>query len=314
MTIFSQNKNRWSTKVSVLMATSLAFVGCKKAEEGAGGDKPKETKTEATQPAASEKKVADLVYVNWAEGIAYTHLAKAVLEDKMGYEVKLTAADVGPAYTAVAQGNKDAFMETWLPTLHKDYIDKFKDKVVDLGHVYEGTQSGLVVPEYVTISKISELNSKKGKFDGKIIGIDAGAGIMKTTDKVIKDYGLDFKLVQSSGPAMTAALKKAVDNNEWIVVTGWKPHWKFGRWKLKFLEQDADKMVWKPGNIHIMGRKDLEKDKPTLAAFLRKMKLSDKDLSNLMIAIKESGDGPEKAARAWMKANEAVVSVWVPAS
>lgn len=87
-------------------------------------------------------KSADLAYVNWAEGVAYTHLAKVILEEKMGYDVSITAADVGPAYTAVAQGSKDAFMETWLPVLHKDYVEKFKDEVVDLGMVFEGTQSG----------------------------------------------------------------------------------------------------------------------------------------------------------------------------
>jgi glycine betaine/proline transport system substrate-binding protein len=130
-------------------------------------------------------KKADLVYVNWAEGIAYTHLAKVVLEEKMGYDVTITAADVAPAYTAVATGNKDAFMETWLPVLHKDYIEKYQDSLIDLGHVYEGTQSGLVVPEYVTIDKISQLNDYKEKFNGVITGIDAGAGIMKTTEELI---------------------------------------------------------------------------------------------------------------------------------
>ncbi|MFW6348217.1 MAG: glycine betaine ABC transporter substrate-binding protein, partial [Cyclonatronaceae bacterium] len=66
----------------------------------------------------SADKTARLVYVNWAEGIAYTNLAKNVLEEKMGYEVEITTADVGPAYTSVAQGDYDAFMETWLPVLH----------------------------------------------------------------------------------------------------------------------------------------------------------------------------------------------------
>jgi len=169
------------------------------------------------------------------------------------------------------------------------------------------------VPSYVTIDKISQLNEVKDKFDGKITGIDAGAGIMKTTEQVIKDYKLDYKLIQSSGPAMTAALKKAVDSKEWIVVTGWKPHWKFGRWDLKFLEQDPDKVVWKPGNIHIMGRKNLEADKPELAAFLRNMKLSDEHLADLMIKIKDAGGKDvEAAAREWLKSNEQVAGAWIP--
>jgi glycine betaine/proline transport system substrate-binding protein len=259
------------------------------------------------------EKTADLVYVNWAEGIAYTNLAKVVLEDKMGYEVEITSADVGPAYTAIAQGDADAFMETWLPVLHADYYEQFEDDIVDLGTVYEGTRSGLVVPTYVDIDSISQLNSVRDQFDGEITGIDAGAGIMKTTNNVIEEYNLDFDLIQSSGPAMTSALQRAIDNEEWIVVTGWKPHWKFGRWDLKFLEQDEDKMLWETGNIHIMGRQDLSIEKPELANFLASMELSDPELADLMVAINESDEDNEVVARQWMKENEDVIEEWIPA-
>ena len=280
---------------------------------GCGQQQPAGEGEASMQPAGD--KTADLVYVNWAEGIAYTNLAKAVLEDKMGYEVTITSADAGPAYTAVAAGDKDAFMETWLPVLHKDYIDQYGDQVTDLGYVYEGTQSGLVVPTYVTIDKISQLNAHKEKFDGKITGIDAGAGIMKTTEgEVIPKYDLDLELVASSGPAMTAALKDAISKKEWIVVTGWRPHWMFGRWDLKFLEQDADKMVWKEGNIHIMGRKDIESDKPELAAFLKAMKFTDAQLGDLMLKVKESDADTIETCRTWMKNNPDVVNAWVEAA
>lgn len=262
----------------------------------------------------AEKKEANLTYVNWAEGVAYTNLAKVILEDKMNYKVEITAADVGPAYTAVAQGDQDAFMETWLPVLHKDYLEKYKEDLTDLGYVYEGTRSGLVVPKYVTIDKISEMNDHADKFAGKITGIDAGAGVMKTTEKVIEDYNLDFKLVASSGPAMTAALQDAIDNKEWIVVTGWKPHWKFGRWDLKFLKQDPGKMMWKKGNIHIMGKKNIEQDKPELAQFLKNMNFTDAQLADLMLKVKESDKDVEAVAKQWMKDHMDLVNSWIPKS
>lgn len=268
--------------------------------------------TACNQKSENESKTADLVYVNWAEGIAYTNLAKVVLEDKMGYEVEITSAGVGPAYTAVANGDADAFMETWLPTLHADYVEQYQDNITDLGTVYEGTRSGLVVPAYVEIDKISELNSVTDKFDGEITGIDAGAGIMKTTNEVIEDYNLDYELVQSSGPAMTSALKKAYENEEPIVVTGWKPHWMFGSFDLKFLEQDEDMMKWKTGSIHIMGRKDLREDKPELATFLSNMHLTDAELSDLMVQINESDKPEQEVAKEWLTNNEDVVADWIP--
>jgi len=290
-------RRRWSS-----LAIAIMLLGFLAACGGGGGD------DEATK---SEQKTADLVYVNWAEGVAYTHLAKVILEDELGYDVTITAADVAPAYAAVAQGDKDAFMETWLPVLHKDYVERFADQVVDLGHVYEGTQSGLVVPKYVTIDKISELNDHADRFDGQITGIDAGAGVMKTTEKVIDEYGLDLELLASSGPAMTAALQKAYNAEDWIVVTGWRPHWMFGRFDLKFLEQDPDKKVWGTGNIHIMGRADLEQDKPELAQFLRNYFFTDAQLSDLMIAMRDQDD-LEAVARQWAAAHPELVKSWLP--
>jgi len=296
-------------RLAVVALSLVALVGV----WGCGGNGEEQQEVAETQMhEAQEEKVANLVYVNWAEGIAYTNLAKAVLEEKAGYTVNITAADVGPAYTAVAQGDMDAFMETWLPVLHKDYIDKYADKVVDLGHVFEGTQSGLVVPAYVTIDKISQLNEHKDKFDGEIVGIDAGAGVMKTTDQLIDLYDLDYKLIASSGPAMTAALKDAIDNDEWIIVTGWKPHWKFARWDLKFLQQDPDKVMWKQGNIHIMGRKNLEEDKPELAQFLKNMFFTNTQLADLMLKVNQSDEDVSEVARQWMNDNPALVQSWLP--
>lgn len=257
-------------------------------------------------------KTANLVYVNWAEGIAYTHLAEVVLEEKMGYDVTITSADVAPAYTAVANGDKDAFMESWLPVLHKNYMDKYAEDLTDLGHVYKGTQSGLVVPAYVTIDSINQMNGVKERFDGKITGIDAGAGVMQTTEEVIETYNLDFELISSSGPAMTAALRSAVEDEDWIVVTGWKPHWMFGRWDLKFLKQDSDKMMWKAGNIHIMGRKNIEEDKPELAQFLKNMMFTDAQLADLMVKVEESDEDVSVVTRQWMQDNPDVINQWIP--
>lgn len=267
-----------------------------------------------------EEKTADLVYANWEEGIAYTHLAQAVLEDKMGYEVTITAADVAPGYAAVAQGDSDAFMEVWLPVLHKDYMERYKDDTVDLGNVYEGTESGLAVPQYMVdagIKTISDLTKDEAvkKLDKTITGIDAGAGVMKTTENdIMPAYGLDeagYKLLASSGPAMMASLKKAIQNDEWIVVTGWKPHSMFGYWDLAFLEQDKKK-VWGVGNIHIIGRKNIKEDKPELAQFLSNMQMNTADLGSLMVAIAESDKDTLEAARDWMNENEDVVANWIP--
>jgi glycine betaine/proline transport system substrate-binding protein len=283
---------------------------------GCGGSSDETTSASADAASADSAKSARLTYVNWAEGVAYTNLAKAVLEQKLGYDVEITMVDVGPAYMAVASGDYDAYMECWR-ALHKDYLSEAREgeRVVSLGNVYEGTVLGLAVPSYVSINKISEIKGNEDKFEGRIVGIDAGAGMMKTiAEEIIPDYGLDIELLPSSGPAMTAALGEAISQEEWIVVPVWKPHWLFGRWDVKILEQDPDKATWKAGNIEIIGRSDLATDKPELYQFLSNMYLEDAELSSLMLAVEESDEPVEEVAREWMRENPEVWEDWIPQS
>jgi glycine betaine/proline transport system substrate-binding protein len=109
-------------------------------------------------------------------------------------------------------------------------------KLVVLGEAFSEGTTGLVVPAYVTINSIEELNANKDKFKGEIIGIGGGAGIHANTVKAIDLYGLDYEQITSSGPAMVASLDKAIRDKEWIVVTGWKPHFKWSQNDLKYLK------------------------------------------------------------------------------
>lgn len=150
----------------------------------------------ACNPDSGKKKIS-IAYANWLEGIAMSHLAKVVLEEK-GYEVELLNADVAPVFASVSRKKADVFMDAWLPVTMKDYIDQYGDQIEFIGEVYDSARVGLVVPQYVTIDSIGELAAYKGQFSSEIVGIDAGAGIMKTTDKAIGDYGLVLMVINYS--------------------------------------------------------------------------------------------------------------------
>lgn len=267
--------------------------------------------TGCVQPTDSDTKgTVKLAYVNWAEEIAMTNLAAAVLEDKMEYKVELTMADAAPVFTSVASGNTDAFLDVWLPVTHKSYIEEYGDDMVDLGVSYENALLGLIVPAYVEINSIEELNANKDLFGGEIVGIDAGSGLMAATEKAIDEYGLDFQLLTGSGPTMTAALGKAIDANEPIVVTGWAPHWMFAKWDLKVLE-DPKGVLGEVENIHKYARKGLEEDMPEVAEFLRNFKMSEAELGDLMGAIENDGGEPLDVARSWMNSHEELINSWI---
>jgi len=261
-------------------------------------------------PAAmAEGKKVKIAYVEWACATASTNIVKAAIEEKLKDKVEVIPVSAAAMWQAVASGDVDGMVTAWLPVTHGDYMAKVKDKVDDLGPIMGGARLGLVVPKYVTIDSIEQLEANADKFKGKIIGIDPGAGLMKKTEEVIKDYGLkDFKLVEGSDATMCAALADAIKNKEWIVVTGWTPHWMFGRFDLKYLE-DPKKVLGEEETINCIVRKGLEKDLPEVYAFLKNYKLPMADLQKVM-AMNQENDKPFENAKKFLADNPQLMQTW----
>lgn len=257
----------------------------------------------------SDKKIR-IAYANWAEGIAVTYLAKEILSEQ-GYRTELLNADIAPIFTSLARGKTDVFMDSWMPVTHADYFRKYDGSLEILGQIYDSARIGLVVPEYVPVYTIEELGDHTGRFSGEIVGIDAGTGIMKRTEKAIPEYGLDYRLMISSGPAMTALLKKAIDKKEWVVVTGWTPHWMFDRFRLRVLE-DSKKIYGDAEQIYSIARKGFSEQHPFAAALLGNIRLSDSEISSLMRAMEEGRGTEQEAVCQWIDAHRELVDSWIP--
>lgn len=121
---------------------------------------------------------------------------------------------------------------------------------------------------------------------------------MKCTETAIPTYGLDYKLMISSGPAMTALLDKAIKKKEWIVVTGWTPHWMFDRYELKVLE-DPKNIYGVSEYIRAIARTGFSKEHPFAAELLGNIHLTDRQISSLMSAIEQTRGTEREAVREW---------------
>ncbi|ACB85182.1 glycine betaine ABC transporter substrate-binding protein [Natranaerobius thermophilus] len=260
---------------------------------------------------AEEVQEVKIPYVDWACASAKTHLVAGILEE-MGYEVELTMADPGVVYTDLARGNQDFYVAAWLPVTHGSYYEEHGENLSDLGAIFEGARIGLVVPDYVDIDSIDELKEYIAEFDGEIIGIDSGAGIMEATENAQEAYESleDYSLITSSDSGMTAELRRSIQNEDWVVVTGWTPHWKFAEWDLKFLD-DPEGIYGEAEDIRVMARTDLEEDMPEVVELLENMFLTDEELGELMGMISESGD-EAGSVKEWMEKYEDQVSQWIP--
>ncbi|WP_411562711.1 glycine betaine ABC transporter substrate-binding protein [Pseudomonas shirazensis] len=255
-------------------------------------------------------KEVSIGYVDgWADSVATTNVAAEVIKEKLGYDVKLQAVAAGIMWQGVATGKLDAILSAWLPVTHGEYWAKNKDKVVDFGPNFKDAKIGLIVPEYVKANSIADLKTDTS-FKQKIVGIDAGSGVMIKTEQAIKDYELTgYKLQASSGAGMTAELGRAEKKQDSIAVTGWVPHWMFAKWKLKFLE-DPKGVFGAAETVNSIGSKDLEKKAPEVAAFLKKFQWQSKDeIGEVMLAIQD-GAKPEQAAKDWVAKHPERVAEW----
>lgn len=254
------------------------------------------------------KKEVSIFYANWSNGIAVTYLAKAALEAN-DYDVTLTNLAPGMIFGELSKDDSkgDVFLDAWLPNSHKDYWAEYGENLEVIGEAFSEGTTGLVVPTYVTINSIEELNANKDKFKGEIIGIGGGAGLHRNTIKAIDVYGLDYDQVTSSGPAMVASLEKAIRDKEWIVVTGWKPHFKWFQHDLKYLKDPKE--VYPKDACTIISRRGFAEDHPGAAIFFKNFNLEEGQLYEVMAAIAEKGE--EAGATEWYEANKVLVDSWM---
>ncbi len=259
--------------------------------------------------AADAKPTIKIGYVEgWDDSVATSNVAAEIIKKKLGYPVQLVPVAAGIMWQGVARGDLDATLSAWLPATHADYYAKFKSDVVDLGANFNDAKIGLIVPDSVDVSSIADLEPKKSEFSGRIVGIDAGAGVMKKTDDAIKAYGLDYTLMPSSGSAMTAELARAEAAKKPIIVTGWKPHWMFAKYKLKFLE-DPKGVFGSSEHVDNVVNPGLAAKAPTVEAFLKKFQWKPGQIDSVMLAT-QNGTKPTAAADTWISAHTSEVDDW----
>jgi len=252
------------------------------------------------------KRISMGMVEGWAEGNAMTSVTKEFLAQK-GYHVVTHKAAPNLLLASMDNGDTDVFMNVWLPTTHGDKIAPFKN-IFSAGTNYEGAKLGLVVPKYVDIKSIAELNDNSTKFGSKIIGIERGSGMAIYTDSVILAYDLNYKQLNSSMIAMASELQKAVDENRWIVVTAWQPHWLFGRFDLKFLD-DPKKVYGDAEHIETFVRKDFDKDFAEVYRYFQHA-FFDKETMNDLLAKMEASKNKKETAKQWVKEHQELVDSW----
>lgn len=281
---------------ALVLATTLASCSGDGGSDGDGGE-------------SGDKGTITLGFIpSWTDGLSTAYLLEDQL-GKLGYDVEMQElTDAGPLYTGLAGGDIDIYPSAWNERTHASYMEKFGDDLEDLGAYYDNAVLTITVPSYVDIDSMDELKDNADMFDGKIIGIESGAGLTETTqDSMIPEYGLEdtYELVTSSTTGMVTELDKAIKNEEPIVVTLWRPFWPYGTYDLKDLE-DPKGAMGEPEALHFLGRDGFAEEFPEAAELIGGIQLDDNSYGSLedtVVNKYKDDDDKSEAIDEWIKEN-----------
>jgi glycine betaine/proline transport system substrate-binding protein len=283
-----------------LAAVALTATAC-------GGDEGTEDTTAAGNGGGSES--CDSVTLgfipSWTDGLSTAYLWQNVLEDQ-GYEVEFEEiSDAAPLYAGLAGGDVDVYPSAWSEVTHAQYMEEYGDQIEDLGAWYEGAVLTFAVPEYVEVDSIEDLAGNAETFDGRIVGIEPGAGLTQTTkESVMPAYGLadSYELLESSTTAMLAELQSAIDSQEDIVVTLWHPFWAYSQFPLKDLE-DPQGALGEPEALHLLATEGFGDRCADVAELMGNLELTDEQYAALEnTVVNEYGEGQyAEGVSAWLE-------------
>lgn len=248
---------------------------------------------------------------SWTDGLSTAYLLDKVLTDA-GYEVEHEElSDAGVLYTALADGAVDMYPSAWPEVTHKSYMDEHVDQIEDTGSYYDNAILTFAVPEYSKIKSIEELPGLVDELDGRIVGIEPGAGLTEATqESVFPEYGLEeagFKLQTSSTSTMLTELESAIDSKEEIVVTLWRPFWANAEFGMRDLE-DPKGAFGEPEALHFLGRQGFAEDYPEVAEWIGNIELSDEEYGALEdLVVNKHKDNPAAGVDEWLEEYSDVV-------
>ncbi|SEE74917.1 glycine betaine ABC transporter substrate-binding protein [Ruania alba] len=296
---------------AVVMAAAVGLTlaacgdGSGDAEETTGEDTAGE-ETEGEGAGDGDMGTITLGYIpSWTDGLSTAYLLENKLEEA-GYTVEheeLTEA--GILYTALAGGDVDIYPSAWPEVTHAQYMEEYGDSIEDLGTYYGNAKLTWAVPEYSEITSIADIPDYADELDNQIIGIEPGAGLTAASqDSVIPAYGLDeagFELATSSTTAMLAELESAINAEEEIVVTLWRPFWANAEYGVRDLE-DPEGALGESEGLHFLATDGFSDEYPDVAEWIGGISLDDAQYGDLESSVvNDNPDDPAAGVSAWLE-------------
>ena len=172
------------------------------------------------------------------------------------------------------------------------------------------------MPDYVWeagVHDFADLNKYAEQFDKKIYGIGSGAPANLSLQDIIKKNDFDlgqWKLVESSEQAMLAEVSRAVKKHKFVTFLGWTPHPMNVQLKMRYLK-GGEKYFGDTGSVHTLTRKGYAQACPNVGKLLSNLSFTQDMENSIMAEVVNNKVSNTEAAKAWLKANPAVLDTWL---
>ncbi len=257
--------------------------------------------------------------VGWTDITATTAATSTVLEG-LGYAPKTQILSVPVTYASLKNKDIDVFLGNWMPTMEGDIKPYREDGSVEtLNMNLEGAKYTLAVPSYLAqagLKGFGDIAKFKDELDGKIYGIEPGNdGNRLIQDMIDKDaFGLKgFKVVESSEQGMLSQVARATKRKKPVVFLGWEPHPMNANFELTYLSGGDDYFGPNYGGatVYTNVRMGYAQECPNVGRFLKNQRFTLAMENEIMSAILDAGEDPDKAAAAWLKKHPDTVKAWL---
>jgi glycine betaine/proline transport system substrate-binding protein len=294
-----------------------------------------EDQTQANESGAGGGECGDfnILVHPWVGYTADAYVVGHVAEEELGCTVNyVELKEGGPSYQALASGDGDVILEEWS---HQAELEAAvaDGTAMDLGSMGAVGIIGWYVPgwlaeEHPEVTDWENLNDFADEFrtsesgnQGQFLGSDPT--YTQYDEAIIKNLGLDFKVVFSGGETATVeAFQKAQQNKEWLIGYFWEPHYihaeiPFARVKLPPYEAGCDKNKaevkcdYAETELKKVASTEFMESGSPAADLVEKWTLSNQDQNQVAAYITADGMSPEDAAAKWVEDNQDKVQAWL---
>lgn len=257
--------------------------------------------------------------VGWTD-ITATTAATTVVLQALGYETDIKVLSVPVTYKSMEGGDIDIFLGNWMPTMEGDIapyrdagtVDTVRANLQGAKYTLATNAAGAALG----IKDFADIAANKDALDGEIYGIEPGNDGNRLIQSMIDGnaFGLEgFSVKESSEQGMLAQVARADKKGDPIVFLGWEPHPMNANFDMTYLTGGDEFFGPDLGGATVFTntRAGYVGECENVGKLLNNLEFSLAMENEIMGAILDGGEDPDKAATAWLTANSDVLGGWL---